>query len=266
MTSSLEYSEKLKNATESAFEKYISDFDREDERIKLKITHTYHVADNCLALAKELKQDAHDTALSYLLGMLHDIGRFEQTVKYNTFLDDKCDHAEEGADYLVQGGHLRDFLPEGTSPSEEDVNIIEKAIRFHNKHVLPDYLNGREKLFCNIIRDADKVDIFRAVTAQPFRIGHEYDEKTVAKSHPEKEVRRAFKEHDTVDFKLRETPADIFLSHIALSFGLVYSSSKKLLYEQGFLHKMMDFKFDDYETEREYEQMCDEVNRFLLEK
>ena len=45
----------------------------------------------------------------YVLGLLHDIGRFEQARRFHTFIDYKSmDHARYGVWYLFEQGHIRD--------------------------------------------------------------------------------------------------------------------------------------------------------------
>ena len=80
--------EKIKQTFASYTEKY----DPDDPKIKLKINHTYRVADLSERIAATVP--GSDADLTWLAGMLHDIGRFEQVRRYGTFLDGKSvDHA-----------------------------------------------------------------------------------------------------------------------------------------------------------------------------
>lgn len=246
----------------SAFERYVSAFDSQDERISGKITHTYRVAANCLEISGGLGLGGNDTDIAFALGMLHDIGRFRQAEKYKTFLDSVSDHAEEGADYLFSDGHIADFIPD---LSAGDTRIIEKAIRLHNKHLLPSGLDERELMFCNIIRDADKIDIFRFMVQQSFAVSHEYPEDVVKASYFSDAVLGYFKRQETVLFSERETPADIYLSHVALCFGLVYPSSRRLLNSDGYIRQMMELRFDNPSVQKQYEELSGIVREFLNE-
>ena len=77
-------------------------------KIKLKIDHTYRVAELCERIAKAEQMEKTEVDLAWLLGMLHDVGRFEQLRRYGTFSDaDSIDHAALGADILF-GGVLRE--------------------------------------------------------------------------------------------------------------------------------------------------------------
>jgi putative nucleotidyltransferase with HDIG domain len=141
----------------SVFENYVKDYDQDDARIKLKIEHTYRVAKLCVQIAESLNLTEEDIELSWLIGMLHDIGRFEQLENYGTFIDAKSiNHAQYGADILFEKQLIREFI-EGSSYDD----IIQAAIWYHNVYKLPDNLDERTKLFCNLIRDADKIDILK---------------------------------------------------------------------------------------------------------
>ena len=77
------------------FAAYTRNYDPSDTKIALKIAHTYRVADNCERIAKSIGLDDEEVDFAWLSGMLHDIGRFEQVVRYNTFIDsESVDHAE----------------------------------------------------------------------------------------------------------------------------------------------------------------------------
>ena len=64
-----------KDLVASAFCSYTSAFDSSNLQIANKIRHTWHVAENCSVIASSLAADA---PLAWLIGVLHDIGRFEQ--------------------------------------------------------------------------------------------------------------------------------------------------------------------------------------------
>ena len=71
----------------------------------------YRVAALCERIAKAAGMCAYDVELAWLSGMLHDVGRFEQIKRYNTFSDaDSVDHAKFGADLLFKDGLISTFL------------------------------------------------------------------------------------------------------------------------------------------------------------
>lgn len=86
-----------------AFGAYVSQFDLGDERIALKVEHTYRVADLCDAIARGEGLGPRDVDLAWLCGLLRDIGRFEQLRHWDTFNDVRsCAHAALGR-YILEG-------------------------------------------------------------------------------------------------------------------------------------------------------------------
>ena len=143
-----------KHITET-FDTYTSNYNLEDSKIRLKYDHTYRVADFCEQIARVQGLCEADIDLAWVLGMFHDIGRFEQVRRYGTFQDkDSVNHAALSADLLFCDGYAKLFLNAG----EEEMKLMDTAVRFHNIYILPEKLTERELLFCNILRDADKIE------------------------------------------------------------------------------------------------------------
>ena len=144
-----------------AFDAYVSAYDATNPRIALKVEHTLRVTDLCERIARAAGLDSHDVDLAWLLGLLHDIGRFEQVRRYDTLSDRaSVSHAALGVEVLFadEGGQLllRSFCPE-----EGEDDLIRTAIATHSDYRLPTDLNQRTRTFCDILRDADKVDILQ---------------------------------------------------------------------------------------------------------
>lgn len=148
-----------------AFENYIDQYDRNDKNIRLKYHHSYQVAELMAELAFRLGLDKEKIELAKIIGLLHDIGRFEQIKRYGEISDRKTsmDHADFGCHYLFDDYHIRDF---GISEETKEARIIEKAILNHNKFEIEEGLNEEELLFAKMIRDMDKVDIFRVMAIE----------------------------------------------------------------------------------------------------
>ena len=120
----LQYSKK-------AFENYLNDYDRKNEKMKLKIIHTYGVMECSKKNAEDMKMSAEDCELAQLIGLLHDIGRFEQLKCYNSFEPGTMDHAAFGVRILFEERLIRRFV-------EEDKwdEIIKTAIGHHSDYCL----------------------------------------------------------------------------------------------------------------------------------
>ena len=150
----------------TTFAEYTSGYNATDPKIKLKIDHTYRVAELCELIARDLKLDEYETDVAWLTGMMHDVGRFEQIKRYNTFNDaQSVDHANFGADLLFKEG-LIDTYVDGFHDDKYGT-IVENAIRNHSAFRIDERLDDYTVMFCNILRDADKVDIFRVNVDTP---------------------------------------------------------------------------------------------------
>ena len=91
------------------FADYTANYNAQDEKIKLKINHTYRVAGLCDRIADSIGLVGEDRDIAWLLGMLHDVGRFEQIRRYHTFNDaNSIDHAKLGADLLFNDGLMEE--------------------------------------------------------------------------------------------------------------------------------------------------------------
>lgn len=149
---------------EEEFEKYVLKFDLQNENIKMKKDHSYRVEKESYNIAKSLELNEEQVQIAKLVGLLHDIGRFEQITQYSTFVDSKSiDHAEYGVEQLNKNNLIRRFI----STNKYD-RIINEAIRNHNKYSINLNLNKEEMLQAKIIRDADKLDIMNIYLSKPF--------------------------------------------------------------------------------------------------
>ena len=228
----------------AVFDTYVKKYDFSNTMIFHKAVHSYKVAEIAERIARSLGQ-AELVDFAWLLGLLHDIGRFEQVKRYNTFSDSQSvDHAELGADILFKGG-LIDSFPTETLP-EGWKETAEIAIRQHNKLTLSEGLDENTRTLSNILRDADKVDIFRVLVEMPFE-----DRNGGIKSvEPESfeispEVMRYVMEHRCVPRTVRKTVFEGRVSHCCLAFELVYEESRKITREQGYLKKLLTMQDED---------------------
>lgn len=139
---------------EEAFEKYVLKFDLQNENIKMRKDHSYRVEKESYNIAKSLELNEEQVQIAKLVGLLHDIGRFEQITQYSTFVDSKSiDHAEYGVEQLNKNNLIRRFI----STNKYD-RIINEAIRNHNKYSINLNLNKEEMLQAKKIRDEKYIE------------------------------------------------------------------------------------------------------------
>jgi len=324
----------------NAFAEYVRNYDPSDEKIKLKIDHTYRVAGLCQRIAESLGLSEPDVDIAWLLGMLHDIGRFEQIRRFGTFNDaQSVDHAEFGADLLFKEGLIRKFAEgyyeecelarsgneeagqaysrqkdcqecklnsrqgncllaqsdnqsgycqgerkikeflvnnDATTVDDEqiiknneyhkkDTGLLELAIRQHNKYRVKEDLTERQRMFCDILRDADKVDIFKVNADIPMEIIYDVTTEELKSGVISKEVLESFYKRETVLKSVRKSAVDHIVGHISLLFELVYKESYRQAKEQGYVYKLLDFKSDVPEVNAEFDDMRKYVDEFLME-
>lgn len=130
------------------------------ENMALKVEHTFYVLHNADLLARTVACGFAELArVCFLSALYHDIGRFPQYMSYATFQDSaSVDHGFLGAKIMGGPGPLRD------EPLRVR-GLARAAVCVHNKFVLPSTLSPELRLVAGILRDADKLDIFRVVGA-----------------------------------------------------------------------------------------------------
>ncbi|MBN2864279.1 MAG: HD domain-containing protein [Bacteroidales bacterium] len=144
------------------FLNYIETFRYEDpdlqQNIDIKRKHTERVAEEIVNIGKKLGLSDGELNLAEIIAIFHDIGRFEQYYRYRTFSDHKSeDHAELGIK-ILKDNKVLDFA------GREIRELILTAIRYHNRALLPVNETKTHLFYSRLIRDADKLDIWRVVT------------------------------------------------------------------------------------------------------
>ena len=125
--------------------------------IVLKEKHTWKVTNNCERLAKHLGLNEHDKLLAKMIGLFHDVGRFRQFTIYRTFNDALSEnHAKLGLSVIKDLSFMKKL-------SEDDLATLNFAIGNHNAKEIAPTDNKRFLLFAKLIRDADKIDIYRVL-------------------------------------------------------------------------------------------------------
>lgn len=242
--------------------KYVSNYDISNNRIRVKIGHIERVATIAKEIAQNMQIPEEDIQLAELIGLLHDIGRFEQVRRYNTFIDkDSVNHGKLGAEILFEQGMIREFI-EDTQYDE----IIKKAILNHNRNKEDmQVANERELLHSKIIRDADKTDIIYMLTFE--------DKETAwgsSKLEDEKiteYIYQQFIEDQTINYAKRKTGVDVLVSHFAYAFDFNTSYALQKIKEKEYFKKIYQrFKFEEKETQEQMKRIYQIVEEYLEKK
>ena len=224
-------------------------FDMNDEKILHKVKHTYQVVNNAKYICKKLNLDELNTDIAMVIALLHDIGRFIQAKEMKNFREDitSFDHAALGVKLLFDKNEIRNFV----SSSEYD-EIIKKAIANHSKYIFDESgLSDNEILHCKIIRDADKIDSFRAKTVDGIYTMANIYAEDIENSTITDKVYSDFMNEKTILSKDRKTGIDIWISYIAFIFGLNFKCSYQLIKERNYINKL----FNRFEYKLENKKM-----------
>ncbi len=231
--------------TLKAFNDYYEQYKDLSKGIKLKYNHSFNVADYMYELADRLLLSEEDKYLAKTIGLLHDLGRFEQLKQFDSYDDKLLDHADYACTYLFDQGHIRDFIKE-----EKYDDIINKAIKNHNKYEIEEGLNERELFFAKMIRDMDKVDVLYQ-TAIKLR--------AVFMDEPSKEVLEELYDGKPIDRRLVNNKSDITILTLGFVNDINFDDSFDILRESdnlGLYVSVAEVAPEQEETFRKIVEYC----------
>jgi len=217
---------------------FIIDFPNLSENITIKADHCRKVHQEINGLVQKLNLNKDETFLAEIIGLFHDVGRFKQYVKYQTFSDSKSqNHSDLGVEVLKEYNILSDL-------SEDDQEIVYKSIINHSRaEILP---NESEKVifFSRLIRDADKLDIWRLIT-EYYMVKEQKENKTLELDLPNNdeisdEVFESILKKEVVLKESMKTLNDFKLLQIAWLFDLNFDYSVQQLNNKKYLDKIFD--------------------------
>lgn len=242
------------------FIKYTEKFDLENEGIKRKQEHSLRVMEDSQKIAKALNLSEEEIELASLIGLIHDIGRFEQYGRNNTYLNEMLlDHANLGIKVLLENDYIKKYVDD-----EQSIPIILKAIENHNKFKIADGLSKEELLFSKIIRDADKLDIL--YEAENIFWNNKREKENVENGKISIKIEQQFKvekqvkklgneRNDTVDGLL------ILLSYI---YDINFKETLEMVREEDYVNKILNrFDFKEEETKEKMENLRKILLRFI---
>lgn len=254
----------LKYAQKS-FKEYLEKFDSKNEKIALKIRHTYSVLEASEYISDKLNLDLENKDLAKLIALLHDIGRFEQLKEFDSYDDfSSIDHAEAGLNLLFskkENGELviRNFIQE-TKYDE----IIYKAIKNHNKYAIECGLNEIELLHAKLIRDCDKLDNFKVKETESmealFGISQEEFENEILSDF----IFEEFKNEKLIDSRNTKTNMDSWVSYIAFIFDYNFKESIEFIKEKNYINIIVDrINYKDKGTFEKMQKIKEIANNYI---
>ncbi len=242
------------------FKEYVSHYDMNIPSIRLKVVHTYEVVKCTKMLCEKLNLSQEQTSLACLIGLLHDIGRFEQWVKYQSFADYKTiDHALFSSELLFEKGYIRHFI-EDTQYDE----IIRHAIEQHNKYKIDNGFDDETLLYIHLIRDSDKLDNFRVKEEEKIEDLLYASLEDVNQEYISKDVYDQFSHQQLIYGPTRQTKIDMWLSYIAFIFDLHFQVSKDYIREKNYVGRSFKrLQPINKEVNKQYHQLEDIALDFI---
>lgn len=248
----------LRNAKE-ALENYLDGYERENDKVKLKIIHTYGVVECSRKIAEGLKLSEEDCKLAQIIGLLHDIGRFEQLKCYDSFEPETMNHAAYGVKILFEEGMIRRFVKE-----DKWDGIIKMAIARHSDYSLQGITDERELLHAQIIRDADKLDNCRVKLENPIETMLGVPEEAVGMSEISREVMQQFENQTSVLLETRRTKMDYWLSYLAYFFDINFKVTYEIINDNHYVDKLIGrILYINPKTRKEMERVRAELNQYI---
>ena len=246
----------IENA-KNEFIKYSEKFDLTDWNTKRKQLHSLRVMDTCKEIAEQLNLSQEEIEISELIGLLHDIAKLGKNEEIKAI--EGYDHGDYGAEIVKK--EIRKYIE--TDKYDE---IIEKAIINHCKYKIQDNLSEKEEVFANILRDADKIDIFW----QSLELFWKGKEDMVAKSIISEEILQEFKLEKQVEKRGKkdiEHSIDEIISIISFIFDINYKPSFRIIKEKDYINKILDrYDMKDEFTKNSVEEMREIANIYINKK
>jgi len=229
---------KIKNWFENYVEGYFNGDPVNDQLIRLKRDHTHRVCQNAVLLSNALELSPRDNLIARLTALLHDVGRFRQFAHYQTFNDALSEnHARLGVREVGLHRVLGDL-------DKEERRLICRAIAFHNVVRLPDNEDEHPLLFMKLIRDADKLDVYK-VLIQNYCDQRRGSRDTVLHKLPDTpdyspKILEALMERKVARFEDMKSLNDFKLLQIGWVYDLNFTPSFQALYRLKYIEQIRD--------------------------
>ncbi len=205
----------------------------------LKVVHTQKVRAEMKRLGVAIGLDAHALFLAELSGLFHDIGRFEQLRRFGTFVDRKSvDHARLSAQIVVEQGFLADL-------EKADRDSVVSAILRHNMRTVPPASRWLESVLTLLLRDADKLDIWRVFHEHYSvnRSGAQEDDSTLELGMPDTpgispQVSEDIMAGRIVDISCVKNRNDFAVARLAWIFDINFVPTLMEIHRRGYIPAM----------------------------
>ena len=236
------------NNAKEQFEKYLNSYDRDNGKVRLKIIHTYGVVHDMTEICKRMQLSDEDTELARIIALLHDIGRFEQLKRFDSFEPTTMDHAAYGVQVLFEEGMIRQFVPESTWD-----DIIHTAIARHSDFKLEGITDPLTLLHARLIRDADKLDNCRVKLEDDLLVFMGASGEEIGAQAITPVIYDTVFKNQCVYSPDRVTRMDYWVSYVAYFLDINYRATLDIIEEHDYLNKIIDrIPYSNPDTRRKW--------------
>jgi hypothetical protein len=224
------------------FSQYVQSFYSSDPLIQqamvLKEDHSLRVCIEILNIGKKLGLSNDALRIAETMALFHDIGRFEQFTRYQTFVDRKSENHGELAVKILQQQKTLVNLEEATR------DLILKAISYHNRLNIPENESPVCIFFSRLLRDADKLDIFNLVSTYYYG-NHAQRSAAIELDLPDtselsSEILDSLREGKMVSMLQLRSLNDFKLLQMAWVYDINFPPTFQIIYERDYLRKIRD--------------------------
>lgn len=228
------------------FTNYVNkNYDMNNNLISLKYYHSLRVAKLMTLLARKLNMSEDDILLAFKIGLCHDLGRFYEVVRIGQFNNLAFDHGTYSNkilynDLFIKYMDIKEHL------------LFRKAIYNHNKKDIIGDLTNREKVFVQMIRDMDKIDI---VALNSERRSYTFS------NDPNKNVLNNYLNNNSIDIKDIDSKTDSTILYLSFFKDLYFDASFDLANKGGYLNKFLNVVKVDEDKEKLFNELTDKINK-----
>lgn len=240
------------------FINYTNNYDSKNPHIARKIGHTFRVMELSKQIAESLNLSKEDIELATLIGLLHDIARFEQRRLYDTYSDSKSvDHGDLAVTILEENEYIRKYIEDNQFD-----DIIKLAVKNHNKFKIQEGLDERTLLHSRIVRDADKLDIMYEGVHMFYNTPEEVNQ---IENYPiAEEYYEQFVQRKQILRKKEPTVLDGMICLLSFIFDLNFDYSKQVTLRENYINDILNrFDFKNEKTKIQVEEIRKIANEFL---
>jgi len=219
-----------------------------DFAVALKRKHTSMVVGIITELSEALGLPGEKVLVAQACALFHDVGRFPQFARYRTFKDTCTEnHALLGIKVLEKEGVLNSLAP-------ETAGLIRSGVEHHNCLELPEHLSPEELLVIRLLRDADKIDIYR-VTSSHYADANGAGGAIIDLGLPindkvSSSIAEAVAGREPVSYELCASVNDFKLLQLGWVYDMNFPESFQLLQKKGYIRVLLEALPDDSVVEK----------------